>query len=61
MIGFDVELEGELTVDGLDELAQMRVQVTERPRGLTPLVTARRRDERDVALGAQVDGDRATD
>ncbi len=31
MVGFDVELEGELTVDGLDELTQMRVQLTERP------------------------------
>ena len=30
MVSFDVKLEGQLAVDGLDELAQMRVQVAKR-------------------------------
>ena len=61
MVGFDVELERELTVDGLNELAQMCMQVAKLPRGLSVLVATRYGHERDVALGAQGGGDRLAD
>jgi len=54
MVRFDVQLERELAVDGLDELAQMRVQVAKRRRGMGALVAAWYGHEVDVARRAQV-------
>src|SRR5262249_23126371 len=61
MVSFDVQLERELAVDGLDELAQMRVQVAKRRRGTGALVAAWHGHEVDVALRAQVGSDGLAD
>lgn len=52
----DVELEGELVVDGLNELAQMRMQVTKRIGGTRALVATRHGQQGNVVLRAQVGG-----
>jgi hypothetical protein len=49
-VGLDMELQGQLTVDHLDHLAQMRVQMAIGRRGLRRLVATRHREQADVVL-----------
>lgn len=54
MVGLDVELEGQLAVHGLDQLAQMGMQASERLRRLGPVIGTRHGGEREVAACGRV-------
>jgi hypothetical protein len=54
MVSFYVQLDRELAVDGLDELAHLRVRVAKRRRWMGALVAAWYGHEVDVALRVQV-------
>src|SRR5258705_13932126 len=61
MIGLDMELQGQLTVDHFDHLAQMRVQMAIGRRGLGRLIATRHGEQADVVLTVQLLGERSAD